>query len=141
MGELLCFYEKVLVTIGATCPYFRYFRFACLLYVDSAVDSEALKSFSLSTFISAARNHWYPAALVFGGTALLAVLAMIFLPRTYHSGAMLFVKLGRETVSLDPTATTGSTISVLDTRDNEINSIRDMLYSCLLYTSPSPRDS
>lgn len=93
------------------------------------MDSEALKSFSLSTFISAARNHWYPAALVFGGTALLAVLAMIFLPRTYHSGAMLFVKLGRETVSLDPTATTGSTISVLDTRDNEINSIRDMLYS------------
>ncbi len=42
---------------------------------------------------------------------------------------MIFVKLGRETVSLDPTATTGSTISVLDTRDNEINSIRDMLYS------------
>jgi len=59
----------------------------------------------------------------------LAVLAMILLPRTYGSGAMIFVKLGRETVSLDPTATTGSTISVLDTRDNEINSIRDMLYS------------
>ena len=42
---------------------------------------------------------------------------------------MIFVKLGRETVSLDPTATTGSTISVLESRDNEINSIRDMLYS------------
>ena len=42
---------------------------------------------------------------------------------------MIFVKLGREAVSLDPTATTGSTISVLESRDNEINSIRDMLYS------------
>jgi uncharacterized protein involved in exopolysaccharide biosynthesis len=93
------------------------------------VDSEFIKSFSLETFITALRKHWFPAAIVFGATALAAVLAMIFLPRTYGSGAMIFVKLGRETVSLDPTATTGSTISVLDTRDNEINSIRDMLYS------------
>ena len=67
--------------------------------------------------------------VVFIATAVLAVLAMIFLPKSYVSEAMIFVKLGRETVSLDPTATTGSTISVLDTRDNEINSIRDMLYS------------
>ena len=54
---------------------------------------------------------------------------MLFLPRTYESEAMIFVKLGRETVSLDPTATTGSTMPVLESRENEINSIRDMLYS------------
>lgn len=54
---------------------------------------------------------------------------MMTLPRTYVSDAMIFVKLGRETVSLDPTATTGSTISVLESRENEINSIRDMLSS------------
>jgi len=66
---------------------------------------------------------------VFVITVAAAVAAMTFLPRSYVSEAMIFVKLGRETVSLDPTATTGSTISVLDTRDNEINSIRDMLYS------------
>ncbi len=62
-------------------------------------------------------------------TLALAVLAMIFLPRKYHSEAMIFVKLGRETVSLDPTASTGNRVSVLESRDNEINSIRDMLYS------------
>ena len=90
---------------------------------------EGLTSFSLWTFVSALRNHWLAAALVFLATSALAVLAMIFLPKSYSSEAMIFVKLGRETVSLDPTATTGSTISVLDTRDNEINSIRDMLYS------------
>jgi len=78
---------------------------------------------------SAMKNHWFPAMVVFVVTIVLAILAMIFLPRSYVSEAMIFVKLGRETVSLDPTATTGSTISVLDTRDNEINSIRDMLYS------------
>lgn len=75
------------------------------------------------------KNHWLAAGLVMFLTLALAVLAMIFLPRKYHSDAMIFVKLGRETVSLDPTAATGSMISVLDTRDNEINSIRDMLYS------------
>jgi len=93
------------------------------------VDSEDTALFSLSTFFSALKNHWFAAVLVFIATVALAVLAMIYLPRSYESEAMIFVKLGRETVSLDPTATTGSTISVLDTRDNEINSIRDMLYS------------
>ena len=78
---------------------------------------------------SALKNHWFSGMVVFIATAGAAVLAMIFLPKSYVSVAMIFVKLGRETVSLDPTATTGSTISVLDTRDNEINSIRDMLYS------------
>ena len=78
---------------------------------------------------SALKNHWFSGMVVFIATAGAAVLAMIFLPKSYVSEAMIFVKLGRETVSLDPTATTGSTISVLDTRDNEINSIRDMLYS------------
>ena len=78
---------------------------------------------------SALKNHWFSATVVFVATIAAAIFAMFFLPRSYVSEAMIFVKLGRETVSLDPTATTGSTISVLDTRDNEINSIRDMLYS------------
>ena len=78
---------------------------------------------------SALKNHWFSAMVVFVATIAAAIFAMFFLPRSYVSEAMIFVKLGRETVSLDPTATTGSTISVLDTRDNEINSIRDMLYS------------
>ena len=80
-------------------------------------------------FFSALKNHWLAAVAVFVATFSLAVLAMFLLPRAYTSEAMIFVKLGRETVSLDPTATTGSTISVLESRDNEINSIRDMLYS------------
>jgi uncharacterized protein involved in exopolysaccharide biosynthesis len=93
------------------------------------MDSERTISFSLSTFSNALKNHWLVAGLTLFATLALAVLAMIFLPRQYRSDAMIFVRLGRETVSLDPTATTGSTISVLESRDNEINSIRDMLYS------------
>jgi len=85
--------------------------------------------FSVSTLLRAAKNYWFAALSVFLLMVVLSILAMIYLPKSYESEAMVFVKLGRETVSLDPTATTGSTISVLDTRDNEINSIRDMLYS------------
>ena len=89
--------------------------------------------FSVSTLIRAARNHWFAAVLVFLLTVGAAVLAMIYLPRSYESEAMIFVKLGRETVSLDPTAATGSRVSVLESRDNEINSIRDMLYLSLIH--------
>ncbi len=35
-------------------------------------------------------------------------LAIVFWPRSYESAAKLMVKVGRENVSLDPTATTGS---------------------------------
>ena len=93
------------------------------------MNTEDTNLFSFSMLLSALKNHWFSAVVVFAVTVAAAVLAMLFLPRSYVSEAMIFVKLGRETVSLDPTATTGSTISVLDTRDNEINSIRDMLYS------------
>jgi len=48
-------------------------------------------------------------------------------PRTYISQARLFVRLGRESVSLDPTATTGATIAVSDTREHEINSVMEMI--------------
>ena len=93
------------------------------------MNTEDTNLLSFSTLFSALKNHWFSAIVVFVGTVAATVLAIIFLPRSYVSEAIMFVKLGRETVSLDPTATTGSTISVLDTRDNEINSIRDMLYS------------
>lgn len=84
---------------------------------------------SLSFLLSAARNHWFAGLMAMSLPIGLAVLAMMFLPRKYVSEAMIFVKLGRETVSLDPTASTGNRVSVLESRDNEINSIRDMLYS------------
>ena len=91
--------------------------------------SDAPPLISLSMLLSAAKNHWFVASVVLFLTLGMAVLAIIFLPKSYHSEAMIFIKLGRETVALDPTASTGNRVSVLESRDNEINSIRDMLYS------------
>jgi uncharacterized protein involved in exopolysaccharide biosynthesis len=61
--------------------------------------------------------------------------ALIWLPRTYESEAKIFVRLGRESVALDPTATTGSTMPVIESRESQINSTRDLLSSRNLYES------
>jgi polysaccharide biosynthesis protein PslE len=51
----------------------------------------------------------------------LATLVLLYAPRTYRSEARLFLQVGRESVRLDPTATTGNTIALQQSgRDNEI---------------------
>ena len=63
--------------------------------------------------------------LALGGT----YAALALMPRSYQSEAKVFIRLGRESVTLDPTATTGQTMTVQETRENQINSARDMLAS------------
>src|SRR4029079_13583413 len=46
--------------------------------------------------------------------------------------ARLFVRLGKESVSLDPTATLGQTVAVNESRESEINSELEMLRSRVL---------
>src|SRR5665647_1284584 len=50
-------------------------------------------------------------------------------PKTYQSEAMLLVRLGRENVSLDPTAQTGQMINLNQNRENEIKSEMEILNS------------
>jgi uncharacterized protein involved in exopolysaccharide biosynthesis len=63
--------------------------------------------------------------LVTIGTAFL----VLFRQKQYRSEAQLFVHIGRESVSLDPTASQGATVSLRTTREIEINSIIEMLNS------------
>ncbi len=65
---------------------------------------------------------------------LLSLLATIFVilfwPRSYSSEAKIFLQRGHESVSLDPTATTGKTIALQQAgRDAEIKSAIDVLMS------------
>lgn len=72
------------------------------------------------------------AALWFVVVLGLAAAGLVFCPRKYKSDAWLFVRLGRENVTLDPTATTGTPrtmIGVSVTREEEINSIIEVLGS------------
>ena len=62
--------------------------------------------------------------------AVATTTAYVFLaPEVYQSEAKLLVRIGRESVALDPTATTGRIISVARSRMNEINSEMEILRS------------
>ena len=75
------------------------------------------------------RRHWGKGLLVGIVTMAVVGVASVLLPRTYESEAKLFVRVGQTSVSLDPTATIGQTISLQENRETEINSILEVLTS------------
>jgi len=74
-------------------------------------------------------RHRRPMMWTFSCIMLITIAATVLSQKTYMSEAKLFVRLGRESVSLDPTATTGQVVMVNETRENEINSIFELLKS------------
>ena len=84
------------------------------------------------TFASVMQSLWRQKfkALLFALLLMtLVVVTLIITPKKYESVGKLFVQVGRGGVTLDPTATTSETISVLESRDSEINSVIDVLQS------------
>lgn len=74
--------------------------------------------------------------IFFGLTIVLGFVATVFAPRKYESDAKIFVRLGRESVGLDPTAATvkqQSAVSFSSGRESEINSIVQMINNRELY--------
>ncbi len=74
-------------------------------------------------------RHWRKIALVFCGVMALMLLAIAFFPRSYVSESKLMIRIGRESVALDPTATTGETIMLQKTQEDEVNSALNILSS------------
>lgn len=66
-------------------------------------------------------------AFVVGVALTLAYFATA--TREYDSEAKLFVKIGRQSVSLDPTATTGQTISIRESENQEVFAIQELFLS------------
>jgi len=52
-----------------------------------------------------------------------------FATRKFQSDAKLLVRIGRETVTLDPTATTGQYVAVAESRDGEMHAVEELLGS------------
>ena len=65
------------------------------------------------------------ASLVIGLTLAYLSLAT----RTFLSEAKLYVRVGRESMHLDPTATTGQFVAVTDSRETEIAAVEELLMS------------
>ncbi|MCA9120665.1 MAG: hypothetical protein H6822_35645 [Planctomycetaceae bacterium] len=63
--------------------------------------------------------------LVSGAAAAIAYL----LPKSYASEGKLFLRIGRSSVSLDPTATVGQVVPLTESRERELNSSLEILKS------------
>jgi uncharacterized protein involved in exopolysaccharide biosynthesis len=77
-------------------------------------------------------RHKRKMAITFCATLAVVIVGLAVWPRTYKSEARLLVRLGKESVGLDPTASLGQTVGVEGTRDNEINSEIEILRSRVL---------
>ena len=86
-------------------------------------------NWSLREFYTALFRYKRRSISVFLVVMAVATLGIAICPHTYTSEAKLFVRLGRESVALDPTATTGSVMSMDMTRESEINSILEVMRS------------
>lgn len=61
---------------------------------------------------------------------ILGAIVLLFAPRTYRSEARIFLRLGRESVGLDPTASTGQTLALQQAdRKDEVKSAIEILKS------------
>lgn len=74
-------------------------------------------------------NHKKKALCVAGAILALAAVGLAVAPRRYASEAKLLIRPGRESIAIDPTATTGATLSVYETRETEMNSVLEVLRS------------
>src|SRR5664279_4609003 len=75
-------------------------------------------------------STWFFVIVVVG-----TLLYTLFWPKEYRSEGKLFLRLGRENATLDPTATLGQspTVNVPSSRENEINSVVEILQSRVLF--------
>jgi uncharacterized protein involved in exopolysaccharide biosynthesis len=74
-------------------------------------------------------RHKWKVVVFFLAVVITVTLGSFLVAQVFKAEAKLLVRIGRENVSLDPTATTGQVISLGHTRENEINSELDILKS------------
>jgi uncharacterized protein involved in exopolysaccharide biosynthesis len=85
------------------------------------------------TVIGALWRQKFKALVGFCAVGGAAIALFKYVPRSYESESRLFVRVGRESVALDPTATVGQTIGMQDSRETEINSLMEVLKSRSLH--------
>jgi uncharacterized protein involved in exopolysaccharide biosynthesis len=84
---------------------------------------------SLRDFYYVLFRHKWKIVLFFLAVMATVTAGTYSAPEIYRAEAKLLVRIGRENVSLDPTATTGQTISIGQSRESEINSELEILKS------------
>jgi len=94
------------------------------------MNERQLPSFGLSGVLELLLRHKKKIVVCPLLAVLLGLATLVFWPRTYYSEAKLFLRVGRESVGMDPTATTGQTMGITSMdRKDEIKSAVDVLDS------------
>ncbi len=98
--------------------------------MNNSMQPIGMPSYGINDFVTAMFRNKKKVAFVPLLILGLAALVIWFAPRKYQSEAKLFLQVGRETVQLDPTATTGDTIAVQSSsRDGEIITVIEAIKS------------
>jgi uncharacterized protein involved in exopolysaccharide biosynthesis len=84
---------------------------------------------SLRDFYYILFRHKWKGIIFFLAVMVTVTLGSFLVAETYRGEAKLLVKMGRESITLDPTATIGPVIQPMQTRESEINSEVDILRS------------
>ena len=94
---------------------------------DNSVDWFA--SLSLGELVGSLWKQRTSVLVVSAVMSLVLVVVVFLLPVKYDSDAQLLVRLGRNTLSSDPTSSITPTVSVQETRVSQVNSVKEMLQS------------
>ncbi|GIW92858.1 MAG: exopolysaccharide biosynthesis protein [Pirellulaceae bacterium] len=100
--------------------------------ITRSLPQDATPSWGVRDVLRLLFRHKRKSAGVMGLVLLLTFVGLMVAPRTYVSEAKLFIRIGRESVSLDPAAAVGTTVSLQDSRETEIRSVIDVLQSRVL---------
>lgn len=95
--------------------------------MDGTTVENKLKETSLRDFYYILFRHKKKVIIFFFVVVITVTLGTFLSPEIYQSNAKLLLTLGRESVALDPTASTGKVVNVTQFRDVEINSELEIL--------------
>lgn len=104
-------------------------RHSTVVSESRADEASLLKKHDLRGLIELPFIHLKLLLRVCAASLFLAWVALLVWPRTFESEAKLVLRVGRESVSLDPTATTSQTLMLQKTQEEEINSALEVLNS------------
>jgi uncharacterized protein involved in exopolysaccharide biosynthesis/Mrp family chromosome partitioning ATPase len=90
-------------------------------------DERSTRSLTIRDFVHVLFRHKWKMLFFFTSVVCLVAAVTILSPKIYRSDAKLLLKIGRESVSLDPTASTGPVMHVTQSRLSEINSEIEIL--------------
>lgn len=95
--------------------------------MNETSDTTVTKSLTMRDFVYVLFRHKWKMLFFFSTVVGLVTVITLISPEIYLSEAKLLLKIGRESVTLDPTASTGPVMHVSQSRRSEINSEIEIL--------------